>query len=417
MQRGEHRSKLNLELSIKFKDQWLGLVNTPVHSRKCNLENLILLDQLSRHYIEIDELRYKAESEICSNSALFMSFCLLLTDHDMTPEQYVFMLLPLRHTNKIHLINMCIRSINIHRTGSGRDRNSISPSIYLRFLRASIKQKIRLNSMIAPVSPHDNIDVSNFIPCLDVETRDRVAKFDFNVSPGSGAGARLTKKSPLIRSMLPVSKEQLYYISISGGVDSMCLSFILAKLGYKFNLIHIVYGNRNETSYQELNFIKWWACQLKVPLYIYNINELLRCQGDRSFYEDMTRQLRFSFYARVQTHYGRGPILLGHILDDLHENLLSNIMLNRKPVKSGHRGMAPRDVQDDIEIYRPFYWSSKRDIYDFAKKYNIPFTINTTPIWSRRGRIRNELFPLIEDIYGKRAFDNLIELSKILEKT
>lgn len=399
---GEKRIELNNELVSLFKNSWLNLVKIPIHQRNCNLENILLLDQLSRHYREVEELKDIAESVINTNSALYISFCLLKYIDRMTPEQQVFTLMPLRHSNRIALIDMAINIINRFRSGKERDRNSTSHHIYLRFLRASINQKIKLNSHIAPLQVNELV-ASDFRNCLDINTYDRVNKFNFEV--------RLNKKLPIVRSLLPINKNQTQYVSLSGGVDSMCLSFLLTKLGYDVKLIHIA----TNTNACELQFIKWWANQLKISLYVYNRNELTRNQGDRKFYEEMTRKLRFSFYHRIQTHCGQGPVLLGHILDDLHENLLSNIMLNRQPMKCGHRGMAPSDVQDNVEIYRPLYWISKKHIYDFAEKYNIPYTLDSTPDWSRRGKLRKHLIPLIEQIYGKSALNNLVELSKMIE--
>ena len=53
----------------------------------------------------------------------------------------------------------------------------------------------------------------------------------------------------------------------------------------------------------------------------------------------------------------------------------------------------------DVLIVRPFLKINKLNIYDIASKYKIPFFKDTTPEWSNRGAIRNNIFPSIEARY------------------
>jgi len=411
----EKRKALNILLFEMFGQQWVTLVQTPVIKRVHSFDNILHLDQLTRHFREHDdeEIRLLAENELDSNSnsALFMSFSLLRNSYlwlECTPEAArAFVLLPLRHTRKIPLIDLAIKEINWFRTNREnypRDRNSKSPDCYIRFLRASIQQKIDLMKIETDKEPMPHPDT--FRDCLDLETRLRPENFTMS--------SLIRKREKINKTIIHQDKSKIMYVSLSGGVDSMVMAFYLKKKDYDVRLLHLVYGNR-EDSMKELAMIRWWSHQLKVPLYIRYVTELTRNQGDRKFYEIMTRKIRFSFYNNIQLHYGAGPILLGHILDDMGENFLSNVMQGFD-IKWGHRGMGPRDVQDGVPIARPFYWTEKSVIYQFAKDYNIFYTINTTPEWSRRGRIRNELFPLIVELYGKKSLHNIIKFTKQLEE-
>jgi tRNA(Ile)-lysidine synthase TilS/MesJ len=45
---------------------------------------------------------------------------------------------------------------------------------------------------------------------------------------------------------------------------------------------------------------------------------------------------------------------------------------------------------EGIHIWRPLLSHSKAEILDFAHLFGIPYLKNSTPIWSTRGKIRNQ---------------------------
>jgi tRNA(Ile)-lysidine synthase TilS/MesJ len=53
-----------------------------------------------------------------------------------------------------------------------------------------------------------------------------------------------------------------------------------------------------------------------------------------------------------------------------------------------------------INLYRPFLGFRKNIIYEFAHMFKVPYFLDTTPKWSRRGKMRNEIFPLLDSVFG-----------------
>ena len=75
--------------------------------------------------------------------------------------------------------------------------------------------------------------------------------------------------------------------------------------------------------------------------------------------------------------------------------------------------------KQNITIFRPFINLLKKDIYDFAHKYNIPYFKDTTPNWSNRGKLRNQIFPLLNDVSNNKFllnFDKIAKESKELKQ-
>ena len=200
-------------------------------------------------------------------------------------------------------------------------------------------------------------------------------------------------------------------VSLSGGVDSMSTCFMLRNWAKNKDIdicaLHIQYNNRSESSL-EYEYLAYWCRNLGIMLYTHSIKDMTRANTDREMYEKETRNIRFKLYKFLMKDY-QGGVVLGHIKDDLVENIFRNISMDVNPFQI--TGMEEISVFDSCTILRPFLNTNKTDIIQFATKYNIPYFYNSTPEWSMRGKFRNELRPLLEKMYGKNICNKFIEYS------
>lgn len=197
-------------------------------------------------------------------------------------------------------------------------------------------------------------------------------------------------------------------VSLSGGVDSMLLTALLARAKADIIAVHIVYGNRTE-SIQERNFISTYCHKLSIPLYIYTVEWLKRDSVDRQFYETMTREIRFSAYKALKR-----PVLLGHIQEDVVENIWTNF------AKGTHLDNLAKfthtTVEDGVTVCRPWLQIKKQQIYDYATMLAIPHLKNTTPSWSNRGKFRTHFYQSTHDQYGPNVDAQLISVAERIRK-
>jgi tRNA(Ile)-lysidine synthase TilS/MesJ len=112
-------------------------------------------------------------------------------------------------------------------------------------------------------------------------------------------------------------------------------------------------------------------------------------------YEDITRQIRFSFYSAFKC-----PVILGHNLDDCFENVFQN--LSKQIHFENLFGMKPQSSEQGVPILRPMLEIPKKEILLFADYMDIPHLYDSTPSWSRRGQMRDILIP------GIQTFDSHI---------
>ena len=211
-------------------------------------------------------------------------------------------------------------------------------------------------------------------------------------------------------NILKKQPEKSFVVSLSGGVDSMVLSYILTSLRRKHNFdlraVHISYNNRPLENNLEIELVKRWCDNLNISLYIRKITEIVKSDfvnTNRELYETMTRKIRFGTY-RWMSNSRRAKILLGHNKDDCFENIITNI--KRKQSYDNLRGMTEISHEDGVDILRPFLNVYKDDLYDFAVQHKIPHLKTSTPVFCERGRIRNELIPKLNE-YDRSFVENM----------
>jgi tRNA(Ile)-lysidine synthetase-like protein len=183
-------------------------------------------------------------------------------------------------------------------------------------------------------------------------------------------------------------------ISLSGGVDSMVVSWTLKQLlkDTELHALHINYNNR-ETSTNEAEFVRWWCDTIGISMTLVNIDIKREeyMHHDRNYYERRTHKIRFDGYAAQNC-----PVILAHNYDDCIENVITNIASQRS--LDNLKGMSMISNVSDVVLYRPLLDVAKKDIINYARRAYVPYLQDSTPSWSRRGKLRDVLIPTLNKI-------------------
>ncbi|KAI9908099.1 hypothetical protein PsorP6_003157 [Peronosclerospora sorghi] len=201
-------------------------------------------------------------------------------------------------------------------------------------------------------------------------------------------------------------------VSLSGGVDSMVIAYLLHKLKDKHGkftivAVHLDYGNRPE-SRAESDYVRRWCERFGIIFYVRRIDEVKRATTRRDAYERMSRDIRYKTYMKIMDEYNIPAICFGHHRGDVQENVISNMMKGLSLLNLN--GMHASSIVNGVRIWRPLLAFDKTVIFDFAHRYGVPYFKDTTPKWSTRGKLRNQLVPLLRDMYGDGFLNNLSTL-------
>lgn len=226
------------------------------------------------------------------------------------------------------------------------------------------------------------------------------------------------RKDPELNSMIRIIENSIknnglsgksIIVSLSGGVDSMVILWILSYLkdmySLKLGAVHINYCNRSD---MEEDFVVSWCTSIGIDIYVRRIREIQRNSAMnlelREIYETYTRDCRYNTYREVwnilNSESNSYPwVTLGHNQDDCFENIITNLCHKQK--YECLTGMNEVGNVSEIRFWRPMLSFPKKDIYTFAKKIGIPYLHDSTPSWSCRGKIRDNVRPVLENFNGE----------------
>jgi tRNA(Ile)-lysidine synthase TilS/MesJ len=224
------------------------------------------------------------------------------------------------------------------------------------------------------------------------------SKFLENISETINHPTILDLQQSLIKNK--IDSNSFIVVSLSGGVDSMSHAVMLKLLQSKFNYglvaLHLHHPNRDDSD-DEKNWVTMAAEKIGIPLYGFKF-EIQRPHGDldtgitREHYEEVTKEIRFKMYHNLIKNFGskylKHYVLIGHHLDDIDENRLAELGKSNIIDIDGVETMCD---YYDITVYRPLLHLRKESMFLYADAAKIPYMVDSTPKWSRRGWIRRFL--------------------------
>ena len=369
------------------------------------IEIIICLDQFSRHiYRNTDYNKIK----INTDRAVKLSIYLIDNHSDiimkLNHNYMIFILMPMKHTDIVKYIPIMMQIFERIEKKNG----SLDKTLIHRFKQDSLKKyldKIDLNKILVlnkRVRSYNDMQI------------DEVCEF----YPQMKKFTHLTDNTCVLFNAVEhfydnFVKTKKVIISLSGGPDSMVLAYLVKKLSihsiHKFTVeaIHINYKNRIQSDIEEAmicNFCKFHD----IKLFTVSIPFIRRNNIQREFYEKETRKMRFNIYKTFNA-----PIILGHIKEDLIENIWTNISKGNS-LFNLHR-ISESDIIEGIRIFRPFCRINKTEIFRYAHANNIPYLKDTTPDWSNRGRMRKQFIPASHKQFGDTIDTKIIEMSDNLK--
>jgi tRNA(Ile)-lysidine synthase len=174
-------------------------------------------------------------------------------------------------------------------------------------------------------------------------------------------------------------------VLVSGGADSTCLWHALGELGYRVSALHAAHGLRGAESDEDARF-----CRDLLGA------EVIACVSEtQSPSEADLRELRYS----VATDRLRAT---GHTASDQVESVLLGLVASGSPQRIKAR-------RED-GVVRPLLGIWREETRAYCDERGLPYREDTSNAGTKRGLIRNEILPLLEQL-DPRARSSLLSLA------
>ena len=209
-------------------------------------------------------------------------------------------------------------------------------------------------------------------------------------------------------------------LAVSGGADSVAMLRAFAQIiqssstddsGANLLVVHVNHRLRSAESEGDARFVRELAEQLALPFIeetippremTYRIQKLGSTEG-------AARELRYERLLAAAEENGARYILTAHHAEDQIETVLQRLF--RGSALGGLAGIPRfRRLNDAVTLVRPMLSVRREEIFNYLNRLGQPYrtdSSNKSPAYLRN-RIRNELVPLLADIFPNRFDRSLL---------
>ena len=196
-------------------------------------------------------------------------------------------------------------------------------------------------------------------------------------------------------------------LAVSGGMDSMTMATLFAKLrdnsgGADIAIAHCNFHLRGGESDGDCALVREWAESHGIVCHVADFDTEAWAKEHCISIEMAARELRYSWFAELCRKESCDALAVAHNANDNAETLFLNLL--RGTGVTGIAGMSALDsipVEDcGIPMVRPLLQFTRNQIEGYAFAEKIPYRNDSTnaEVEYRRNRIRNIVFPVFEKI-------------------
>lgn len=190
-------------------------------------------------------------------------------------------------------------------------------------------------------------------------------------------------------------------LAVSGGVDSVVLTDLVAMSGIDCSILHCNFQLRGEESERDEQFVRSLAEQYGKEILVEKFDTVKIVDERKSSVQEVARDLRYNWFEQVRMVYQQKMetktvyIVVAHHADDNIETVLINLF--RGTGLNGLTGMEPcRD-----HICRPLLAVRKEELQQYADTIGLASIEDSSNASNNytRNYFRNELIPGIKKVY------------------
>lgn len=204
----------------------------------------------------------------------------------------------------------------------------------------------------------------------------------------------LTKFQNHIDQNFPQLKGKRLFLAVSGGIDSMVLVHLCAKLHLNFEVLHCNFMLRGAESDAETQFIESFCSSNGIPFHTKYFETNTIATKNKESIQITARNLRYQWFSEMIAQSQIKYVATAHHLDDSLETVLINFSRG-----TGLEGLTGIPAQNGY-VVRPLLPFSRLEIEDFATENQIQWREDSSNASDKylRNKIRHSIVPLLKEM-------------------
>ena len=215
-----------------------------------------------------------------------------------------------------------------------------------------------------------------------------------------------------INSKFRFLKEKRLLIAVSGGLDSVVLTYLCHQLNLNVSLAHCNFKLRNDESDGDEDFVIELAKNLGLEMFCQSFNTTTYANDQKISIQMAARKLRYEWFHQLKSDHHFDYILTAHHADDNLETMLINLM--RGTGIDGLTGIP----EINGAMVRPLLAFSRKDIEAYARDHQLSWREDSSNASLKylRNELRHEVIPLLKNI-NPSLIENSIKTISHLKNT
>ena len=240
-----------------------------------------------------------------------------------------------------------------------------------------------------------------------------------------------SKIDAYIKKYKLLNANDLYFVALSGGADSVALLLLLKEHGFNVHAAHCNFHLRGAESDRDEAFCVELCRGLGVELHRAHFDTRAYADLHKVSIEMAARELRYGWFAQLCKDLGAAGVCVAHHRDDSVETVLLNLVrgtglrgltgiqpLSEQTVNCGQN---PQE-QQTLRVLRPLLCVSRAEIETFLAEKGQKYVTDSTNLEADvlRNKIRLQVLPLLRELNPavseniQRTAENLVEAQEVL---
>jgi tRNA(Ile)-lysidine synthase len=200
-----------------------------------------------------------------------------------------------------------------------------------------------------------------------------------------------------IKSDFPELLTKKVLVTVSGGVDSVTLLYLLSKIGCDIVIAHCNFKLRSKDSELDQQFVCDIGEKLQICTWVKTFDTKQYALKNKLSIQEAARKLRYSWFNELLQDKKADIIVTAHNLNDNFETVLHH--LTRGTGLQGLIGIPPKNNK----IRRPLLKFSRHKIQQYAIDNNIAWREDKSNNDTKyiRNKIRHKIIPVLQEINPK----------------